>query len=67
MALTVRQWRRLKDYTQANMAEKLGIHINTYQNWEDHPEKISIENAVKLSEIFDVTLNEIIFNKEKGE
>lgn len=35
MSLTVRQWRRAKDITQEQMAESLGIHVNTYQNWEE--------------------------------
>ncbi len=64
MSLTVRQWRRAKDITQEQMAESLGIHVNTYQNWEEAPEKISIEKAVKIAEIFGVTLDDVSFKKE---
>lgn len=64
MSLTVRQWRRAKDITQEQMAESLGIHVNTYQNWEESPEKISIEKAVKIAEIFGVTLDDVSFKTE---
>lgn len=66
MSLTVRQWRRAKDITQEQMAESLGIYVNTYQNWEKSPEKISIEKAVKIAEIFGVTLDDVSFKKEES-
>lgn len=62
MALTMRQWRKAREYSQKYMAEKLNIHLNTYQNWEAAPEKISIIHARQISEILDVPLNEIIFS-----
>ena len=37
MKLTLREWRRLKEVTQEQMAEVCGIHINTYRNWEEKP------------------------------
>lgn len=49
------------------MAVRLGIHVNTYQNWEAEPEKISIGNAKKIAEIFGVSLDDILFEKQKGD
>jgi len=64
MALTIRQWRRAKELTQEQMANKLNIHVNTYMNWEEAPEKISIGKAVEIAGIFGVSLDEIVFRKE---
>lgn len=63
MALTLRQWRRVKEISQEKMAEILGVHVNTYQNWEETPEKISIEKAMAIADIFNVSLNDITFKK----
>ena len=63
MALTLRQWRRAKEITQEQMADVLGIHVNTYQNWEDAPEKISIEKALEIAKFFKVGLEDISFKK----
>lgn len=64
---TVRAWRRAKEISQEDMAVRLGIHVNTYQNWEAEPEKISIGNAKKIAEIFGVSLDDILFEKQKGD
>lgn len=64
MALTLRQWRRAKEITQQGMADMLGVHVNTYQNWEEAPDKISITNAVKIANIFNLTIDDIDFRKE---
>ena len=64
MALSLRAWRRAKDITQQDMADRLQIHVNTYQKWEDRPETISISYATKISEILGVSLNDIEFVTE---
>lgn len=61
MALTVREWRRLKEISQESMAKMLNVHVNTYQNWESDPGKISIEKAMEIANIFDVSLDDITF------
>ena len=62
--LTLRAWRRAKEISQDDMAERLDVHVNTYQNWEKEPEKISIANAVKIADILGVGMNEILFKSE---
>lgn len=59
--LTVRAWRMVRELSQEKMASLLGIHPNTYAEWEKHPENISIGNAYKICEIFDTTLDAVIF------
>lgn len=66
MALTLRQWRRAKEISQEKMADILGVHVNTYQNWEEAPEKISIEKAMAIAKIFGVSLDDITFKKEEA-
>ena len=63
MALTMKQWRKAKEISQERMAEYLGIHVNTYINWEKEPEKISIENSQKIAEIFGIPINDILFKR----
>ena len=64
MALTVRQWRLAKEITQQTMAEKLGVHVNTYMSWEKEPENISVTNARKISEILELPFDEIRFESD---
>jgi len=61
MSLSVREWRRVREISQESMAEKLKIHVNTYQKWEQNPGQISFEKAVEISKILGVPLNDISF------
>jgi transcriptional regulator with XRE-family HTH domain len=64
MALTLRMWRLAREISQQKMADDIGVHVNTYLNWEKNPENISMANAEKISKVLDVPLNEIVFRKE---
>lgn len=64
MALTLRQWRKAREITQEQMAKALNVHINTYQNWEKDPGRISVTNVMKIAEVLKVSINDIIFNSE---
>ena len=66
MSLTLRAWRRVKEISLEDMAKSLKIHINTYQKWEKRPETIAIGNAIKISEILGVSLNDIVFVSDEG-
>lgn len=61
MALTIREWRRVREISQEAMADKLQIHVNTYQNWEKDPGKISFEKAVEICKILGVSLDDVSF------
>lgn len=61
MALTLREWRRVKEISQETMAEKLNVHVNTYQNWEKNPGRISFEKAAEMAKILGVPIDDIIF------
>ena len=61
MALTMKQWRRLKGLSQKEMAKRCGVFINTYFNWEQAPEKLTIEKTHIIADALGVTYNDIIF------
>lgn len=60
MKLTLREWRRLKEVTQAQMAEACGVTTSTYIDWEKKPSGIKISYALKIAERLDITLDDII-------
>ena len=49
MRLTVKEWRRAKGISQEEMAKVCGVHINTYRDLEEHPEKIKLVHAVAIA------------------
>jgi DNA-binding XRE family transcriptional regulator len=67
MALTIREWRRLREISQETMAQKLKIHVNTYQNWEKEPGKINWEKAVEIANILNISLDDISFETREVE
>ena len=52
-------YRKEKDYTQKDMAEKLDIALATYQRWENNPEEFRMGKALELTKILDVSLEEL--------
>lgn len=60
---TLKQYRLIKGLTQAQMAEIIGIHVNTYANWEENPEKISIGKAKLIAEALGLSIDELFFEK----
>lgn len=63
--LTVREWRLAKEISQQEMADRLGVHVNTYIAMEKEPEKIRIGQAVRISDIFGIPLSNIDFGATK--
>lgn len=62
MGLTIKQWRLAKEISQEKMAEKCGVHRNTYAAWEDNPDDISVKNAKIIAKAFNESVNTIFFN-----
>ena len=61
MNLTVKQARQIKEKTQRQMAEMLGLHVDTYRKIERNPNAATIGQAKKISEITGIPYNEIFF------
>ena len=72
----MRQWlrnaREAKGFSQQSVAEKIGITRQYYQQIEtgERQQKMDITLVTKLSQIFDMPINQIVDNEsniEKGE
>lgn len=63
MKLTLKQWRGAREISQKEMSERLDVHINTYQKWEEDPTKIKMITAQKIAKIFGVSLDDIDFSR----
>lgn len=52
--------RKKKGYTQQEVAELLQISQPAYHKWETDLAKPAIENLLKISEIYEIDLNELL-------
>lgn len=64
--LKLDEWRKRKGYTQSSFANKLGISPSTYNIWENNPEMIKPKDAFKIAKTLEVSIDEIIFLKDKS-
>jgi DNA-binding XRE family transcriptional regulator len=62
--LTLKQARLIKGFTQVQMANMLGIHVQTYQKMEKHPDEVTVKQAKQLSEILEFSYDFIFFNTD---
>lgn len=58
---TLPGWRKAKGYTQAELAEKLGIPAVTYARWEKNPRNFPVSKAFEVAKILGANINDIIF------
>ena len=62
MSLTLRQVRRLKEKSQHDLAEMLGVHVITYRKLEKNPDLVTIGQAKKLAKYLGISYDEIFFD-----
>lgn len=60
MKLTLREWRRLKEVSQEEMAKLCDVHINTYRAWEEKPSDFRLSCAIKVVERLGITLDDVV-------
>lgn len=58
---TLREWRALKKMDKQDLATAIGVHPSTYAKWEDHPADIKIKEAVRIAEVLNCDVSDIIF------
>ena len=46
----VKGYRNMINKSQEEMADILGVHVNTYKAWEDNPTKFKVSEACKFLE-----------------
>ena len=60
----LREVRKSKKLTQKELAEQIGIKQNSYSDWETGKNEPSLENLVKLADLFEVSLD-WLFGREQ--
>ncbi|OXL83142.1 hypothetical protein BCV73_08675 [Paenibacillus sp. SSG-1] len=66
MQLTVKKARLLSGMTQKEVADILGVHVQTYVKWERNPEEMSVGTAKQFSRIVKIGFEDIFFDKESN-
>lgn len=58
----LRYYRKLNNMTQEQLVEKLNKTRQSITNYETGARKCSIEFLINVAELFDVTVEELLFN-----
>ena len=61
---TIKDLREQNNYTQAFVAEKLGIRQSSYNKYENGKARPEYENLVKLAKLYDVSIDFLLENKD---
>ncbi len=61
MSVTVKQARIGIEATQQEIADKMGIHVQTYARLEKHPEDMTIKQAIAFANIVKLSVSDISF------
>ena len=61
MSVTVKQERIGIEATQQEIADKMGIHVQTYARLEKHPEDMTIKQAIAFANIVKLSVSDISF------
>lgn len=64
MSLTLKQARCVAEKTQQQLADFLGIHVQTYRKIEVKPEIATIKQAKDISRFLGISYNEIFFDSQ---
>ena len=62
--LSVRALRLAREITQEQLANDIGVHVNTYISWEKEPEKIPIGKAYLICKLLNADIESVIFCSE---
>ncbi|HEN9895019.1 TPA: helix-turn-helix transcriptional regulator [Streptococcus agalactiae] len=61
----VKRLRKQAGYTQQELADRLGVIRKTVWNWESGTSQISLGNAEKLSQVFQISMDDLLrYRKE---
>jgi transcriptional regulator with XRE-family HTH domain len=64
MGLSLKAWRRARGVTQAEMAKLCEVAIPTYQKWEKNPGSIRIDNAIRIADKLQISLDDLILHSD---
>jgi transcriptional regulator with XRE-family HTH domain len=63
MKRSVKELREVKNWTQSETAEKLGISVSSYRRWENNFAKLGVTKADRVAKLLSVTLDDISFEE----
>lgn len=66
MQVTMKQARVGADMTQQEVADKLGVHVQTYQRMESHPGDVTIKQGKNFAEIVGLRFDDIFFDTDSN-
>ena len=58
--IKIREYRKMNGYRQEDLAKLLGIKQNTYSSKENGKRKFTVDEIIKLKEIFKVTCDDLL-------
>ena len=61
MAYTMKQARVGINATQQDIADRMGIHVQTYAKLEKNPEDVTVGQAVLFAKIVNLPISDIFF------
>jgi len=61
----IRDLRVQKNYSQGDLANELEVSRQSVSKWENNSAQPELDKLVKMSRLFDVTLDELVFGEEK--
>lgn len=60
--MKLKEFRKIKNLTQQQVADKIGTNQKTYSNYENNQSEPSISNLIKLAKLFGVSVDTLIGN-----
>jgi putative transcriptional regulator len=57
--LRLRQLRKERDWTQQQMADRVGLHVNAYNGIETGRTNPSLENAKAIAKVFNLPVDQV--------
>lgn len=64
MPLTMKQARIGINATQQELADRMGVHVQTYARMEKHPEDLTIKQALLFASIVGRPISDLYFGVE---
>ncbi len=61
MSFTIKQARLFAYKSQKEMADFLGVHVQTYRKIEENPKKVTVEQAMKIAKFTGIPYDQIVF------
>ena len=55
--------RKAKGWSQEDLADKLGVSRQAISKWEVGTSKPDIDNVIKLSKLFEISIDELVNNE----